>query len=549
MPEPSGWLNPNLILFNGKVRSLDPTGMVHEAVASAAGRIVAAGSSTEIRALAGLETRCVDLQGGTVIPGLADVHVHLADNGAADKELVDCRDFYTEVHTIAEILKRLKKRASELPRGSWVQAHGSPMQDFRIQDKRLPDKYDLDSVLPDHPAWISFGAHITIVNTKALQLAKISRDTPDPTGGAIVRDPDTGEPTGELKERAQLIIQKVTPAYDYMQLKEGIVYSFSKCLERGVTTIHDIVRSNEPIRAYQELQSEGKLDMRVSLLLRVIESDISARSLIELGLPTGFGNEWLKINGAKMSIDGGISGRNACFYEPYEDQPGNTGIIRIPQEELNEAVFECHKAGIRCCVHAIGDRALDMALDAYENALEKLPMKDHRHRIEHMGNWLCTPERIQRLVKLGIVAIPNISLGYYIGDSIRHYLGERRMADSFPFKTLLRHGVMVAGGSDSQPGYWPVDPLRDIAACASRRTRWGEVLVPEERVSVEEAFAMHTRSAAFAGFEEKQKGTLEVGKLADMAVLAEDPFDVPPEYIKDIQVEMTIVGGEVKYEV
>jgi predicted amidohydrolase YtcJ len=188
-----------------------------------------------------------------------------------------------------------------------------------------------------------------------------------------------------------------------------------------------------------------------------------------------------------------------------------------------------------------------MALDAYENALQKLPRKDHRHRIEHMGNWLSTSERMERIVRSGIVAIPNISIGYYVGDAILDCLGEKRLAKSFPFRTLLKHGVIIAGGSDA-PGYWPVDPLRDIAACVSRKMRWGEVLVPEERISVAEAFAMHTTTAAFAGFEEDRKGTLEVGKLADIAVLAEDPFDVPGERIKDIKVEMTIVGGEVKYQ-
>jgi hypothetical protein len=279
----------------------------------------------------------------------------------------------------------------------------------------------------------------------------------------------------------------------------------------------------------------------------VIESHIGSKSLIELGLITGFGDQWLRVGGVKMSIDGGITGRNACFYEPYEDDSHNHGIIRIQQDELNETILNCHQAGLRCCVHAIGDRAFDMALDAYETALAKLPGTNHRHRIEHMGNWLSTAERMQRLVRMGLIAIPNISLGYFVGDAILDCLGEKRMAKSFPFKTLLRNGVIIAGGSDA-PGYWPVDPLRDISACVSRKMRWGDVLVPEERLTVEEAFAMHTTTAAYAGFAEDYKGTLEVGKLADIAVLAEDPFEIPGERIKDIKVEMTIVGGEVKYQ-
>lgn len=538
---------PDLILFNGKIRTLAYDGAVVEAIACAGRRIVAAGTSEDVRRLSGPDSRQIDLKKRIAIPGLTDTHVHLSEKGTAEKEYLDCRDFYTEVHSIPEILERLARRASELPKGSWIVAHGSPMQDFRLKDKRFPNSHDLDRAVPDHPVSIAFGAHITIANSKALALAGISRATPDPAGGAIRRDPESGAPTGELHERAQLILKKVVPEFTYLELKDGIVYALNRCLERGVTTIHDIVRSAEPVRAYQELLREGRLHVRVSLLPRVIESHIGSKSLIELGLTTGFGDEWLRIGGVKMSIDGGITGRNACFYEPYEDDPHNCGIIRIPQDELNETVLQCHQAGLRCCVHAIGDRAFDMALDAYENAIEKSPRKDHRHRIEHMGNWLSTPERMRRMVRSGIIAIPNISIGYYVGDAILDCVGEKRLAKAFPFRTLLRNGVIIAGGSDA-PGYWPVDPLRDIGACVSRRMRWGEVLVPEERISAAEAFAMHTTTAAYVGFEENNKGTLEVGKLADIAVLAEDPFEVPPERIKDIPVEMTIVGGEVKYQ-
>jgi len=321
----------------------------------------------------------------------------------------------------------------------------------------------------------------------------------------------------------------------------------NQCLQRGVTTVHDIVRYAEPVRAYQELYKEGRMHARVSILPRVIESMIESKSLTQLGLITGFGNDWLRIGGVKMSIDGGITGRNACFYEPYENEEHNHGIIRIQQDELNHTVQVCHDAGLRCCVHAIGDKAFDMALDAYENAIEHSPRKDHRHRIEHMGNWLATPKLIQRMVRSGIVAIPNIAFAYYIGDAILDCVGEKRLTKAFPFRTLLKNGVILAGGSDS-PGYWPVDPLRDIATAASRKMRWGDVWVPEERISVSEAFAMHTTTASWVGFEENDKGTLEAGKLADIAVVAEDPLAIQPEKIRELKVEMTLVGGEVKYQ-
>jgi len=538
---------PSLILFNGKIRSFDRQGSIHEAIVCAGSRIVCTGSSDDMRRLAGPETNVIDLKGRTAIPGLTDTHVHLSEKGTAEMELVDCRDFYVDVGSVSDILQRLANAAASAPKGSWIVAHGSPMQDFRLKDKRFPDKRDLDGAVPDHPVSISFGAHITVGNTLALAAAKITRDTPDPAGGHIKHDSDTGEPTGELHERAQLILKKVAPEFNYLQLKDGIVFALKQCLERGVTTVHDIVRYAEPVRAYQEIYKEGRMHARVSILPRVIESMIESKSLIELGLITGFGNEWLRVGGVKMSIDGGITGRNACFYEPYEDDEHNHGIIRIQQDELNHTVMKCHEAGLRCCVHAIGDRAFDMALNAYENAIENSPRKDHRHRIEHMGNWLCTPERMRRMVRSGIVAIPNIAIGYYVGDAILDCVGEKRLTKAFPFRTLLKNNVIIAGGSDS-PGYWPVDPLRDIAACVSRKMRWGEVWVPEERISVSEAFAMHTTTASWVGFEENEKGSLETGKLADIAVLAEDPYEIQAEKIKDLKVEMTLVGGEVKYQ-
>ena len=538
---------PSLILFNGKIRSFDRQGSIHEAIACAGSCIVCTGGSDDLRRLAGPETKVIDLKGRTAIPGLTDTHVHLSEKGTAEMELVDCRDFYVDVGSVSDILQRLANAAASAPKGSWIVAHGSPMQDFRLKDKRFPDKRDLDGAVPDHPVSISFGAHITVGNSLALSAAKITRDTRDPAGGHIKHDPDTGEPTGELHERAQLILKKVAPEFNYLQLKDGIVFALQQCLERGVTTVHDIVRYAEPVRAYQEIYKEGRMHARVSILPRVIESMIESKSLIELGLITGFGNEWLRVGGVKMSIDGGITGRNACFYEPYEDDEHNHGIIRIQQDELNHTVMKCHEAGLRCCVHAIGDRAFDMALNAYENAIENSPRKDHRHRIEHMGNWLCTPERMQRMVRSGIVAIPNIAIGYYVGDAILDCVGEKRLTKAFPFRTLLKNNVIIAGGSDS-PGYWPVDPLRDIAACVSRKMRWGEVWVPEERISVSEAFAMHTTTASWVGFEENEKGSLETGKLADIAVLAEDPYEIQAEKIKDLKVEMTLVGGEVKYQ-
>src|SRR5687768_319739 len=241
---------PNLILYNGSIRTFATDTSTCEALACAGSRIVATGKSDDIRRLAGLDTEVIDLKGRTAIPGLTDTHVHLSEKGTAEMELVDCRDFYVDVNSVADILQRLANAAAGAPKGSWIVAHGSPMQDFRIGDKRFPNRHDLDRVVPDNPVSISFGAHVTIANTPALAAAKITRDTADPAGGHIRHDPQTGEPTGELHERAQLIVKKVAPEFNYLQLKDGIVFALDQCLQRGVTTVHDIVRYAEIGRAH-----------------------------------------------------------------------------------------------------------------------------------------------------------------------------------------------------------------------------------------------------------------------------------------------------------
>jgi predicted amidohydrolase YtcJ len=262
---------PDLILYNGKIRTFASESSTCEALACAGSRVVATGTSDDIRRFAGPETQVIDLKGRTAIPGLTDTHVHLSEKGTAEMKLVDCRDFYVDVHSVADVLQRLANAAAGAPKGSWIVAHGSPMQDFRLNDKRFPDKHDLDRAVPDHPVSISFGAHITIANSLALAAAKIIADTPDPAGGHIKHDPRTGEPTGELHERAQLIVKKVAPEFNYLQLKDGIVFALNQCLERGVTTVHDIVRYAEPVRAYQEIYQEVNMHARERNLPRVIE--------------------------------------------------------------------------------------------------------------------------------------------------------------------------------------------------------------------------------------------------------------------------------------
>jgi predicted amidohydrolase YtcJ len=283
------------------------------------------------------------------------------------------------------------------------------------------------------------------------------------------------------------------------------------------------------------------------MLVRVIEAQFSKESLLDLGLLPGLGSEFLKLGGIKMSVDGGFTGRNAAFYDPLEGEPDNCGMIRIEMDELEDTIWRYHEAGMRICVHAMGDRAMDMTLDAYGKALRRLPRADHRHRVEHLGNWLMTRERMAHVRELGVIPVPNPSFFHHLGDTAIDTLGRQRMEAGWPFRSLVANGSPLVFGSDA-PGYWPVDLLRDVGNAVSRQTITGTVISPEERIGVLDGLRAATANAAFVGLEENRLGTLEAGKQADIAVLARDPLAVAPEELKDIPVDLTLVQGKVAYQ-
>jgi predicted amidohydrolase YtcJ len=535
----------DLILVNGRILTMDRHQTIVQALAIRDGKIVAVGKNQEIHALAGARTEGVDLRGRTALPGLADVHAHLAyDAGQAEE--VEVRDFFDPaVRSVADIQARLREQAARTPPGAWIVARGSPMQDFRLAEERVPTRAELDAVTPRHPCYVSFGAHLIVANSLALASKDVTRDTPDPQGGRVVKDPVTGEPTGVLRERAQWLLKVHESDQPFDALRENVLTALERCAARGVTTLHEIVTNPAEMLAYQQLARAGRLPVRVQLLVRVIESTFSKESLLDLGLVDGFGSDWLKIGGIKMSIDGGVTGRNAAFSEPLcghgHDSPG---LIRIQQDELDDTIWRYHQLGMRCCVHAIGDVAMDMALQAFDKAITQLPRRDHRHRVEHLGNWMMTPERVATTRRLGILPVPNPSLLYFLGSEIVDSLGPVRTAHAFPFRSLLDVGVPLAFGSDAPP-YWPVDVLRDVGTVVARTTVDGLALAPEEGISLWEALRAQTANAAYLGQEEQRLGTLEPGKLADVAVLGEDPFTFPTDRFRELPVDLTISGGRV----
>jgi predicted amidohydrolase YtcJ len=539
-------LSADLVLINGRVLTMDVDDNAAQAVAVKDSKIVAVGSTADIEPLAGASTQMIDLDGRTAMPGLTDCHVHLASDSSRAVESVECRDLYDgSVNSVAAIVSRLRQWAASIPPGQWIVARGSPLADFRLKEGRLPTRADLDAVTPRHPTYLSFGAHVVIANTLALQERGITRDTPSVQGGTVVKDPLTGEPTGELRERAQFLVRRRDGEIDPATLAERIAVELEQCSHRGVTSIHDIIVSKEEVQAYQILARAGRLPVRVQMLIRVIESNFSKQSLFDLGFVHGMGSEWLQIGGIKMSIDGGFTGKNAAFREPIAGDDGHhEGLIRIKQDELDETVELYHTLGMRICTHAIGDIAMDMILDAYEKALVKRPRRDHRHRVEHLGNWMMTPERVERSRRLGILPIANPPFLLFFGDPMVEMLQRRATEQGFPFRTLWDAGFPLSFGSDA-PGYYPVDPLRDLGTAVAHQTLSGQKLTAGEALTMREALRSQTINAAYTAFQEQTLGSLEVGKLADIVVLGDDPLTFAPERFQELPVDITIAAGKV----
>ncbi len=539
-------LAADLLLVNGRVLTMDVHDTVAQAVAMRDGKIVAVGPTAEVEALAGAATQVIDLDGRTAMPGLTDCHVHLASDSSRAVESVECRDLYDPtVDSVEALVERIAQWAASTPPGQWIVARGSPLADFRLHERRLPTRAELDSATPRHPAYISFGAHVIIANTLALQERGVSRDTPSPQGGTVVKDAVTGEPTGELRERAQFLVKRRDSEIDPATLAERIAVELEKCSHRGVTCIHDIIITREEVQAYQLLARAGRLPVRVHMLIRVIESNFHQRSLLDLGIVHGLGSEWLQIGGIKMSIDGGFTGKNAAFSEPIAgDDDDHPGLIRITQDELDDTVDLYHALGMRICTHAIGDIAMDMVLDAYEKALRKRPRQDHRHRVEHMGNWMMTPERVARAQRLGILPIANPPFLFFLGDPMVEMLQRRATEQGFPFRTLWDAGFPLSFGSDS-PGYYPVDPLRDLGTAVAHQTLSGQQITAGEALTMRQALRSQTINAAYTGFQEQALGSIAVGKLADLVVLGDDPLTFAPARFQELPVDITIAGGKI----
>jgi len=525
----------DLVLYHGNIHTMDATMPRAQAIAIAGNRVLATGSDAEIRALLAPDGEAVDLRGRTVVPGFTDCHLHFMSYGLSLKEID-----LAGVPTLEEALARVAARAAETPAGHWLKGRG---WDHSLwAGGAFPTREDLDRVAPEHPVFLERKCgHAGWANSRALELAGITAETPDPPGGAIDRHPVTGQPTGILRENAMHLITSLLKEPALEEAVEAIKAGMANAHKQGLVGIHTM-EGAPALRAFQQLRATGELKLRV--LMQIPEENLAAA--IQVGLRSGLGDERLRIGGVKVFSDGALGAHTAYMLAPYADDPDNYGIAVATAEHLREVVGQASRAGIAAFIHAIGDRANRQVLDAIEASRRAGEGLHLRHRIEHVQ--IIHPDDMPRLARLGVIASMqpiHATQDMLLADA----LWGARCAGAYAWRSLLDAGAVLAFGSDS-----PVEDLsvlKGIHAAVTRRRADGspgpDGWYPEQRLSVAEAVYAYTAGAAYASGEEAIKGTLSPGKLADLVVLSQDIFTVDPMAILDTEVVATMFDGEFVY--
>ncbi len=545
----SGCLYPDAVYINGTVITMDPSNPRAEAVAVFGDRIAAVGNDLRIRKMVGPETKIFDLAGKTMVPGLIEPHNHFILYGPLALSRVDLSSPPVgKIRNIKELQIALREKASEVPKGNWVLGFG--YDDSLLEEKKHPNRLDLDQVSLDHPVVIFHTSmHILAANSPAIAAANVTKDTPQPAGGVIGKESQTGFPDGILEEAAMGLLLKLFPKPSWQQRLELLRRSQEVFLRQGVASCYDAGVSfpgigTDDITVYQMALAQGDLRLRITMM-------IEAQFLLKQagGFRTGFGNERLKIGPAKIIGDGSIQLYTAWLTQPYfvpfKGDKGYRGYPVTQPEQLNQVVMEAHRAGHQISVHGNGDAAIDAILEAFQQAQKAHPRADARHRIEHCQT--VREDQLDLMAKLGITPSFFVSHTFYWGDRHKNiFLGPERAARISPLKSALKRGIRFSIHSDCP--VTPVSPLFCVSAAVNRVTSGGEVLGPEFRLTPEEALRAVTRDAAWQNFDERIKGSIEAGKLADFTLLNENPLEVAAERIKNIRVDEVIIGGESEYK-
>jgi len=521
----------DLIVVNANVITVDPSRPQAEAFAVENGRISAVGSNAEIRRLAGASTRVLDLQGKTVTPGFNDVHLHPRAVFPDDSPYSTPWLGPDKVRNMDDLIAALKKKAGNTPKGMLVR--GDRYDDVSLG--RFPTRHDLDKASTDHPISISHASgHVTSVNSYILEASGITKDTKDPPGGAFDRDPD-GTPNGVIRESASRLLKRgsAVPVPPEEEIA-ALVRCFREYAARGITSAG--VAGGSP-QTFSQLEAARKAGNPVRVGFMFFETHFPALSGV--GLKSGFGDGFLRLTSLKVFHGNSLSGRTCWVSEEYSDRPGYFGIPPArSQEDLDKAFQQMHDAGWQIATHSNGDREIDMVLTAIERAQAHDPRPDARHRIEHAS--IMNQALLERAKKAGVILVFH-SYMWEHGEKLESY-GEKRLAMMHAYRTAIDMGIHVAGHSDSTVS--AADPLLRIQDMVTRKGSNGKVYGGNQRVSVDEAIKVWTLDGAYATFEEKIKGSITAGKLADFVVLRQDPRRVNPDTIKDIVVDSTYVDGE-----
>ncbi len=534
MQQRGNGIDADLIVVNARVLTSDPARPRAEAFAVKDGRFLAVGSNADIRNLRSARTKVIDAARMTVTPGFIDAHNH----PSGVNELFEVNG---NLRSIAELKAAIAKKAAQTPPGQWVNAY--MFDDTKLAENRMLHRRDLDEAAPNHPVSVNHrGGHTSWYNSKAFELAKVTRDTKDPSDGRFFRDPD-GTPNGRVAEMARRVFNGVgertryTPEQQQERARKGMAYISELYTASGLTTVHDLGTSAANIRAYEDIRAEGNLRHRAYMMIR----GAAFPMLRDAGMYTGFGDEWVRVGGVKFAADGSASERTMRMSTPYVGTD-DYGILTMTQQEIHDAVDDAHSHGWQVGIHANGDVTIDMVLTAYERALAKWPHPDRRHRIEHCS--LVNPSLIARIKKIGAIPTPFWTYVYYHGEKWAEY-GDEKMRMMFAHKSLLDAGIVVPGASDYGPG--PFEPLMAIQSMVTRRDYRGREWGGNQRITVDQALQVATQNGAHASFEERIKGSITAGKLADFVILEKDPHEVDPNTIKDIKVVRTVTGGRTVY--
>jgi predicted amidohydrolase YtcJ len=533
----------DIVLQGGKIWTANKSQPEAEAIAIRGERIVAVGRAADLKPLIGPQTRLIDLKQKRVLAGFHDSHVHLLDAGMRLSQ-VALKDAADE----AEFGKRLTAFDKKLPPGRWML--GGDWDHDRTFAGTLPTAAILDKYVKDRPVFLTrYDGHMALANTRALTLAGITAETPDPAGGVIYRKATGKEPTGLLRDRAMGLVAIHVPAPSDSEILEAVQAALAECRRAGVTSVQDMGGNASATRKsyfslLQKLARAGKLTVRI----RVYWPLAAFEQLAQLGILLGFGDLCLSIGALKDFIDGSLGSSTARMFDAYLNEPGSTGLYITPPGKLLKDVLAADRAGLGVAIHAIGDRGNAELLDVFAEVIRKNGPRDRRFRIEHVQHL--RPQDYPRFAELGVIASMQPYHAIDDGRWAEGRIGAKRCASSYAIRSLLDAGAKVAFGSD-----WPVAPvdgLLGIDAAVNRRTLDGKHpngWFPEQRITVAEAIACYTRTSAYAAFQEKDLGTLEAGKLADLIVLSRDILAAAErDHIAETQVVLTMVGGRVVYE-